>query len=189
MHFLTWRRLLGGFAASLVLMIVEGNLSNSLAPWFFDRCNIDRATHRDNSLLSSSTVSTAVFSFSQLCLFVLFLDIVFFQHQHHHRHGSQRVASAIRDSGYFAQLSLKRRSLFFVSFVVAWWLSTYMVVVSLKVLLHDTACHAGSPNSVSGHFAFHLFFMFSAIYLLVSLKRDTTNLGNYWTFKPFKSKK
>jgi len=59
-----------------------------------------------------------------------------------------------------------------------WYSCTYSICFALKYILQDTRCY-GLPNSVSGHYTFHVFYILSTLYLIVRTKRKSQQFQNY----------
>jgi len=58
-------------------------------------------------------------------------------------------------------------------------MSCYCILDILKDTIGDQKC-SKHANSISGHFSFHVFYFLSLQFLMVRLKRDPTNLNNYF---------
>eukprot|EP01028_Stygiella_incarcerata_P009966 TRINITY_DN49609_c0_g1_i2.p1 TRINITY_DN49609_c0_g1~~TRINITY_DN49609_c0_g1_i2.p1 ORF type:complete len:321 (+),score=34.95 TRINITY_DN49609_c0_g1_i2:44-964(+) len=74
--------------------------------------------------------------------------------------------------------------LFDIAVAWIWYQSTYNILAAAKCWLGDTRCHKkGFANSVSGHFHFHVFALWTMFFLIVRLRRNPMILHNYanWT--------
>jgi hypothetical protein len=59
-------------------------------------------------------------------------------------------------------------TVFTIAFTVLWYIMTYFICVTAKVALSDANC-ASHPNSVSGHYAFHVYYMLALPHLYMTV--------------------
>ncbi|EGG14185.1 hypothetical protein DFA_11954 [Cavenderia fasciculata] len=63
-----------------------------------------------------------------------------------------------------------KRSLFYIIYTYLWYGATYCICYAGKYILNDTMCHK-DPNSISGHFLYHIFFALAIPYWFISVGR------------------
>jgi hypothetical protein len=114
-------------------------------------------------------------------LFFLFLQMIFFGV--FEKPKSDTISLILIPKSLFLNITHSLNSwntVFLVCYTMIWYSSTYFLCVTLKYWLSDSLCHT-QPNSVSGHYNFHIFYGLSALYLLVSLKRDPRTIRHYFS--------
>eukprot|EP01116_Phalansterium_solitarium_P009579 TRINITY_DN23796_c0_g1_i1.p1 TRINITY_DN23796_c0_g1~~TRINITY_DN23796_c0_g1_i1.p1 ORF type:complete len:338 (-),score=24.83 TRINITY_DN23796_c0_g1_i1:138-1151(-) len=167
---LSWKHLL--FLVLLLLCIVYSVLAVLDG---LDHCFRDRFIEKDNAgtWWESAALSAALFGLTEVLLVLLFFQLVFWQEE-------QPVDSKRNSLHDFLDrvLRVNWSSLFAVSYTVLWYGCTYSMCYALKHFLADTRCHT-TPNSVSGHASFHIFYALCSVYLVVRLKRNPRQLRNF----------
>lgn len=115
---------------------------------------------------SSPVLSSAVFNLTQFLLICIFLQLIFWK--------SKRTSTNNSDNS----LKINWAATYACGITIFWYGSTYLLCYALKIILGDSTCHE-HPNSVSGHYCFHVFYILSTLFLIVQLERDPQALRHY----------
>jgi len=106
-------------------------------------------------------ISSIIFGWTQIAILILFLLMSVIS--------PSSQASIGKKSNYTFQINWD--SVFVVSYTVVWYICTYCLCYAFKQILDDRLC-SGHPNSVSGHYCYHLFYLLSISYLTVRMERN-----------------
>jgi len=129
----------------------------------FDSCAFDRFENPHNPWQKAISSSLSYLTFFSL-YFALAQTIVW---------------PASKLGGCEGKFAINWHALFGASYAVVWYMSSYWLCHFLKTVLEDKTCST-HYNSVSGHYNFHLFFMFTFPWLLVRLRRDPRILPHFF---------
>jgi len=83
---------------------------------------------------------------------------------------------------FLLQLSVWKRAswtatfdgLFSIAFTILWFIMTFLICTIGKFILSDHNC-AQHPNSISGHYAFHVYYMLALPHLYMTLEHSVEN--------------
>jgi len=81
---------------------------------------------------------------------------------------------------YYGHVEMKRFSfnLFIISLIIIWHFGFYALLNVLKLFLDDRTC-SRKPNSISGHYAYHIYYGIIVLYMMVSQRRNMDDSKHY----------
>jgi len=146
---------LQSFKVGVRLIFIFLILWTILAMYFdessLDTCSTDRKLHLQSGFFRQTTRMLFYFTVSMLVFFIM----------------------QILSWAPFTTVMLKKSlqinySSFTIAFTILWYCMTYTICFIVKHILDDQNC-SSHPNSVSGHYTFHIYYLLSLPYLYMTL--------------------